>query len=58
MSKVLSQSPDIGGRKRISDLGLGIEQVAKRILQIYWKALGGKEQFGQGSPDRLPRKGR
>jgi len=58
MSKVLSQSPDIGGRKRISDLGLGIEQVAKRILQIYWKALSGKEQFGQGSPDRLPRKGR
>ena len=58
MSKVLSQPFEIGGRKRIIDMGLGIEQVASRILQIYKQAVNGKKQAGSFARERLPRKGR
>jgi len=58
MSAVLSQRLKTGGRKRIKDMQLGIEQVASRILEIYKQAVKGNKQLGPFAQERLPRKGR
>jgi glycosyltransferase involved in cell wall biosynthesis len=44
MADMLTQNHDVGGREAIFKLGLGIEQVAQRVVSIYRMALEKKSQ--------------